>query len=74
VFSSEPDSCVGRLVECGRALQSCCNRELRYRTDRVRTCVIREPVLKLEDSRSIRCNSGICHTCVRFLEELCIEL
>jgi hypothetical protein len=35
---------------------------------------IREPVLKLEDSRSIRCNSRICHTCVRFLEELCIEL
>jgi hypothetical protein len=31
---------------------------------------IREPVPKLEDSRRIRCNSRICHTCVRILEEL----
>jgi hypothetical protein len=31
-------------------------------------------VLKLEDSRNIGCNSRICHTCVRILEELCIEL
>jgi hypothetical protein len=31
-------------------------------------------VLKLEDSRSIGCNSRICHTCVRILEELCIEI
>jgi hypothetical protein len=37
-------------------------------------------VLKLGDSRSIRCNSRICHTSVRILEEfvncnqqLCIE-
>jgi hypothetical protein len=36
--------------------------------------VIREPVLKLEDSRSIRCNSRISHACVRFLEELLIVI
>jgi hypothetical protein len=41
------------------------------RTHCVRSC-IREPVLKLEDSRRIRCNSRICHTCVRILEELLI--
>jgi hypothetical protein len=39
-----------------------------------RTCTIREPVLKIEDSRSIRCNSRICHTCVRILEELLIVI
>jgi IMP cyclohydrolase len=35
---------------------------------------IREPVLKLEDSRSIRCNSRIIYTCVRILEELLIVI
>jgi hypothetical protein len=34
------DSGVRRLVECGRALYSCCNRQLCYRADRVQTCVI----------------------------------
>jgi IMP cyclohydrolase len=31
-------------------------------------------VLKLEDSRRIRCNSRISHTCVRILEELLIVI
>jgi IMP cyclohydrolase len=49
------------------------NCELCYRTSRVQTC-ISEPVLKLEDSRSIRCNSRICYTCVRILEEFLIVI
>jgi hypothetical protein len=55
----------GSVLDKGEFYRS----ELCYRTDRVRTCVIELPVLKLEDRR-IRCNSRICHTCVRIIEEL----
>jgi hypothetical protein len=42
---------------------------VRYRAAVIDIC-IREPVLKLEDSRSVGCNSRICHACIRILEEL----
>jgi hypothetical protein len=42
---------------------------VRYRAAVIDICV-REPVLKLEDRRSIGRNLRICHTCVRILEEL----
>jgi hypothetical protein len=69
---------VGRVLAAGFNCSIIC--ELYWRTSRVQTCVIelltvtksciREPVLKLEDSRSIHCNSRICHTCGIILDEL----